>query len=187
MVWSVTYCVSSSFWGQPNVVDYLAFVLLLDLYIYLWSSRERLDPEIIPFFWQISGQDRPSSNGNVPITPKMNPIPLPNPHQPLRPSDTPVSQQRVVNSRIAGYGASPNHSYDFHSQGERIHLSLWNMRYVMWILYRILQFLFSPASSGVASRGLSEGTYEYSRRVFGSVLNDVSRRADRQPVPYPSY
>jgi splicing factor 3B subunit 4 len=54
-------------------------------------------------------------------------------------------------------------------------------------LYGILQLFFSPASSGVAGRGLSDGTYEYSRRVFGSVLSDVSRRADRQPVPYPSY
>jgi hypothetical protein len=54
-------------------------------------------------------------------------------------------------------------------------------------LYEILQLFFSPASSGVAGRGLSDGTYEYSRRVFGSVLSDVSRRADRQPVPYPSY
>jgi splicing factor 3B subunit 4 len=50
----------------------------------------------------------------------MNPIPLPNAHQPMRSSDTPVSQNRVVNGRIAGYGVSPNHSYDFHSQGERI-------------------------------------------------------------------
>ncbi|CAM0955406.1 unnamed protein product [Alopecurus aequalis] len=123
----------------------------------LFSGLVRLQNRTLKF--AISGQDKPSSNGNVPITPKMNPIPLPNPHQPMRSIDTPVSQQRVVNGRIAGYGASPNHSYDSHSQ----------------------------ASSGVASRGLSEGTYEYSRRVFGSVLNDVSRRADRQPVPYPSY
>ena len=38
LVWVVTFCVSSSFWGQPNVVDYLPFlllVLLLDLYFYL--------------------------------------------------------------------------------------------------------------------------------------------------------
>ncbi|XP_010231345.1 uncharacterized protein LOC104582652 isoform X5 [Brachypodium distachyon] len=108
---------------------------------------------------QISGQDKPSSNANMPVTPKMNPIPLRNPPQLLRSSDTPVSQHRVVNGRIAGYGAPPSHSNDFHAQ----------------------------ASSGVASRGLSDGTYEYSRRVFGSVLNDVNRRAPTQPVPYPSY
>ncbi|KAK1697949.1 hypothetical protein QYE76_014646 [Lolium multiflorum] len=123
----------------------------------LFSGLVRLHNRTLKF--AISGQDKPSSNGNVPVTPKMNPIPLPNPHQPMRSSDTPVSQNRVVNGRIAGYGVSPNQAYDFHSQ----------------------------ASSGVAGRGLSDGTYEYSRRVFGSVLSDVSRRADRQPVPYPSY
>ncbi|KAF6984823.1 hypothetical protein CFC21_002773 [Triticum aestivum] len=121
----------------------------------LFSGLVRLHNRTLKF--AISGQDKASSNVNVPVTPKMNP--LPNPPQPMRFGDTPVSQHRVVNGRIAGYGVSPNHSYDFHSQ----------------------------ASSGVASRGLSDGTYDYSRRVFGSVLNDVSRRADRQPVPYPSY
>jgi splicing factor 3B subunit 4 len=46
--------------------------------------------------------------------------------------------------------------------------------------------LLPAPSSGLPSRGLSNGTYEYSRRVFGSVLNDVSRRATREPIPYPS-
>ncbi|XP_047095055.1 uncharacterized protein LOC124707462 isoform X2 [Lolium rigidum] len=128
--------------------------------VYIGNLDEKVSERVLyDILIQISGQDKPSSNGNVPVTPKMNPIPLPNPHQPMRSSDTPVSQNRVVNGRIAGYGVSPNQSYDFHSQ----------------------------ASSGVAGRGLSDGTYEYSRRVFGSVLSDVSRRADRQPVPYPSY
>ncbi|XP_004962002.1 uncharacterized protein LOC101777550 isoform X2 [Setaria italica] len=112
---------------------------------------------------QISGQDKvdkPSSNGNMPVTPRLNPIPAPKPPQLMRSSDTPSSQHTVVNGRIAGYGISPNHSYDSHSQAP---------------------------SSGLPSRGLSNGTYEYSRRVFGSVMNDVSRRATREPVPYPSY
>ncbi|KQK06121.1 splicing regulator RBM11 isoform X3 [Brachypodium distachyon] len=123
----------------------------------LFSGLVRLHNRTLRF--AISGQDKPSSNANMPVTPKMNPIPLRNPPQLLRSSDTPVSQHRVVNGRIAGYGAPPSHSNDFHAQ----------------------------ASSGVASRGLSDGTYEYSRRVFGSVLNDVNRRAPTQPVPYPSY
>ncbi|XP_052155443.1 uncharacterized protein LOC127773421 isoform X2 [Oryza glaberrima] len=106
---------------------------------------------------QISGQDKQSSNGNIPVTPKLNPIPPPKPAQLMRSSDTPASQHTVVNGRIAGI--SPNHSYSAHSE----------------------------APSGISSRGLSNGTYEYSRRVFGSVLNDVSRRTDRQPIPYPSY
>ncbi|XP_062180210.1 uncharacterized protein LOC133884713 isoform X2 [Phragmites australis] len=109
---------------------------------------------------QISGQDKPSSNGNNPVTPRLNPIPPPKPPQLMRSSDTPLSQHTVVNGRIAGYGISPNHSYDAHSQ---------------------------PPSSGLPSRGASNGTYEYSSRVFGSVLNDVSRRAARDPIPYPSY
>lgn len=78
----------------------------------------------MPFFLQISGQDKATSNVNVPVTPKMNPLPLPNPPQPMRFSDTPVSQHRAVNGRIAGYGVSPNHSYDYHSQGERISLAI---------------------------------------------------------------
>jgi splicing factor 3B subunit 4 len=58
----------------------------------------------------------------------MNPIPLPNPHQPMRSSDTPVSQNRVVNGRIAGYGVSPNQSYDFHSQGEEVFICPFEIR-----------------------------------------------------------
>ncbi|KAF6996015.1 hypothetical protein CFC21_012419 [Triticum aestivum] len=128
--------------------------------VYIGNLDEKVSERVLyEILIQISGQDKASSNVNVPVTPKMNPIPLSNPPQPMRFGDTPVSQHRVVNGRIAGHGVSPNHSYDFHSQ----------------------------ASSGVASRGLNDGTYEYSRRVFGSVMNDVSRRADRQPVPYPSY
>ncbi|XP_066365689.1 uncharacterized protein [Miscanthus floridulus] len=110
---------------------------------------------------QISGQDKPSSNGNIPVTPRLNSVPQPKQPQPMRSSDTPLPQHTAVNGRSAGYGISPNHSYDTHSQ--------------------------APASSGLPRRGLSNGTYEYSRRVFGSVLNDVSRRATREPVPYPSY
>ncbi|XP_062231440.1 uncharacterized protein LOC133928924 isoform X2 [Phragmites australis] len=109
---------------------------------------------------QISGQDKPSSNSNIPVTPRLNPVPPPKPPQLMRSSDTPLSQHTVVNGRIAGFGISPNHSYDARSQAP---------------------------SSGLPSRGLSNGTYEYSRRVFGSVLNDVSRRAAREPIPYPSY
>uniref|UniRef100_A0A0E0DRN6 RRM domain-containing protein n=1 Tax=Oryza meridionalis TaxID=40149 RepID=A0A0E0DRN6_9ORYZ len=117
----------------------------------LFSGLVRLHNRTLRF--AISGQDKQSSNGNIPVTPKLNPIPPPKPAQLMRSSDTPVSQHTVVNGRIAGI--SPNHSYSAHSEA--------------------------------ASRGLSNGTYEYSRRVFGSVLNDVSRRTDRQPIPYPSY
>ncbi|KAG8085655.1 hypothetical protein GUJ93_ZPchr0010g9874 [Zizania palustris] len=108
----------------------------------LFSGLVRLHNRTLRF--AISGQDKPPSNGNIPVTPKLNPIMAPKPPQLMRSSDTPASQRAVVNGRIAGIGASPNHSYDVHSE----------------------------ASSGVLSRGLSSGTYEYSRRVFGSVMND---------------
>jgi len=108
----------------------------------------------------MSGQDKPSSNSNMPVTPRLNPLPTPKPPHLMRSSDTPASQQTVVNGRIAGYGISPSHSYDTHSQA---------------------------SSSGLPSRGLSNGTYEYSRRVLDSVLNDASRQGTREPVPYPSY
>ncbi|KAL6619206.1 hypothetical protein ACP70R_034345 [Stipagrostis hirtigluma subsp. patula] len=123
----------------------------------LFSGLVRLHNRTLRF--AISGQDKPSSsNGNIPATPRLNPVPQPKP-QLVRSSDTPLSQHTVVNGRIAGYGISPN-SYDAHTRAP---------------------------SSGFPGRGLSNGTYEYSRRVFGSVLNDVSRRAAREPVPYPSY
>ncbi|TVU19473.1 hypothetical protein EJB05_35623 [Eragrostis curvula] len=123
----------------------------------LFSGLVRLRNRTLRF--AISGQDKPSSNGNNPVTPRLNPVPQPKPPQLMRPSDTPVSHH-TVNGRIAGYGISPNHSYDTHSQAP---------------------------SSGLPSRGLSNGTYEYSRRVFGSVMDDVSRRSSREPIPYPSY
>uniref|UniRef100_A0A0E0L2U4 RRM domain-containing protein n=1 Tax=Oryza punctata TaxID=4537 RepID=A0A0E0L2U4_ORYPU len=107
----------------------------------LFSGLVRLHNKTLRF--AISGQDKQSSNGNIPVTPKLNPIPPPKPGQLMRSSDTPISQHTVVNGRIAGI--SPNHSYSAHSD----------------------------APSGISSRGLSNGTYEYSRRVFGSVLNDA--------------
>jgi splicing factor 3B subunit 4 len=96
----------------------------------------------------------------MPVTPRLNPVPAPKAPHLMRSSDTPASQQTVVNGRIAGYGVSPSHSYEAHSQAP---------------------------SSGLPSRGLSNGTYEYSRHVLGSVLNDASSRGTRDPVPYPSY
>ncbi|KAI5018649.1 hypothetical protein ZWY2020_043537 [Hordeum vulgare] len=82
--------------------------------VYIGNLDEKVSERVLyEILIQISGQDKASSNANVTVTPKMNPIPLPNPPQPMRFGDTPVSQHRVVSSRVAGYGASPNHSYDF--------------------------------------------------------------------------
>uniref|UniRef100_A0A452Z6A7 RRM domain-containing protein n=2 Tax=Aegilops tauschii subsp. strangulata TaxID=200361 RepID=A0A452Z6A7_AEGTS len=96
----------------------------------LFSGLVRLHNRTLKF--AISGQDKASSNVNVPVTPKMNPIPLSNPPQPMRFGDTPVSQHRVVNGRIAGHGVSPNHSYDFHSQGERSFFC--HMKYMRYLM-----------------------------------------------------
>ncbi|GJN14474.1 hypothetical protein PR202_gb01308 [Eleusine coracana subsp. coracana] len=124
----------------------------------LFSGLVRLRNKTLRF--AISGQDKPSSNGNISATPRLNPLPQPKSPQLMRSSDTPLSHHTVVNGRIAGYGVSPNHSYDSHSQAP---------------------------SSGLPSRGLSNDTYDYSRRVFASALGDVSRRASREPITYPSY
>ncbi|KAG0518185.1 hypothetical protein BDA96_09G153700 [Sorghum bicolor] len=124
----------------------------------LFSGLVRLQNKTLRF--AISGQDKPSSNGNIPVTPRLNSVPQPKHPQHMRSSDTPLPQHTATNGRSTGYGISPNHSYDAHSQAP---------------------------SSGLPNRGLSNGTYEYSRRVFGSVLNDVSRQATREAIPYPSY
>jgi hypothetical protein len=55
----------------------------------------------------------------MPVTPRLNPVPAPKAPHLMRSSDTPASQQTVVNGRIAGYGVSPSHSYEAHSQGEQ--------------------------------------------------------------------
>ncbi|ONM35958.1 RNA-binding (RRM/RBD/RNP motifs) family protein [Zea mays] len=64
----------------------------------------------------------PSSNGNNPVMPKLNPIPLPKPTQIMRCSDMPVSHipaYPVVNGRIGGYGfSSTPYPNGFHPQGE---------------------------------------------------------------------
>jgi len=137
----------------PTQVGVLALTIFLNI-------TKRLSSEIVVFFGQMSGQDKPSSNSNMPVTPRLNPLPTPKPPHLMRSSDTPASQKTVVNGRIAGYGISPSHSYDTHSQA---------------------------SSSGLPSRGLSNGTYEYSRRVLDSVLNDASRQGTGEPVPYLSY
>jgi hypothetical protein len=67
----------------------------------------------------------------MPVTPRLNPIPPPKPPQLMRSSDTPPSQHTVVNGRIAGYGTSPNHPYDSHSQGELLHFLVFMEREIV--------------------------------------------------------
>jgi len=105
-------CVCVGTQPLPNQVGVLALTIFLNI-------TKRLSSEIVVFFGQMSGQDKPSSNANMPVTPRLNPVPTPKPPHLMRSSDTPASQQTVVNGRIAGYGISPSHSYDTHSQGEQ--------------------------------------------------------------------
>uniref|UniRef100_A0A0E0PMT1 RRM domain-containing protein n=1 Tax=Oryza rufipogon TaxID=4529 RepID=A0A0E0PMT1_ORYRU len=60
----------------------------------LFSGLVRLHNRTLRF--AISGQDKQSSNGNIPVTPKVNPIPPPKPAQLMRSSDTPASQHTVA-------------------------------------------------------------------------------------------
>ena len=109
----------------PTQVGVLALTIFLNI-------SKRRSSEIVVLFGQISGQDKPSSNANMPVTPRLNPLPTPKPPHLMRSSDTPASQQTVVNGRIAGYGISPSHSYDTHSQGEQfLFWHFWNVKHLM--------------------------------------------------------
>ncbi|RLN05408.1 spliceosome-associated protein 49-like isoform X1 [Panicum miliaceum] len=117
----------------------------------------------------------PSSNGNNPVMPRLNPIPLPKQTQFARCSDMPVSHTPaypVVNGRIAGYGFCPTpYPYGVHPQ--------------------------ALSGGPVHNHGqVSNGTCDYSRQAFGSVLNIAHRGpvmnafaqgAANQPIMYPSY
>ncbi|ONM35960.1 RNA-binding (RRM/RBD/RNP motifs) family protein [Zea mays] len=100
----------------------------------LFSGLVRINGKTLKFV--IAGHDKPSSNdnksvllnhvpssnGNNPVMPKLNPIPLPKPTQIMRCSDMPVSHipaYPVVNGRIGGYGfSSTPYPNGFHPQGE---------------------------------------------------------------------
>ncbi|KAL6616476.1 hypothetical protein ACP70R_038746 [Stipagrostis hirtigluma subsp. patula] len=136
----------------------------------LFSGLVRINGRILKF--AISGHDKPTSNGNNPVMPKLNPIPKP--RQFVHCSNMPVSgapAYPVVNGGIAGHGLPLNfYPYGFHTQG--------------------------PALSGgpVHSHGeLSNSMYDYSRHAFGSfaykgpVVNAFAHGAPAQPIMYPSY
>ncbi|XP_009399150.2 uncharacterized protein LOC103983626 [Musa acuminata AAA Group] len=42
-------------------------------------------------------------------------------------------------------------------------------------------------SNGLVSQGVGSGNYEYTRRVFGAMLNNVNRWGGTHPNAYPSY
>lgn len=115
---------------MPNPIWYctlLVEVLAPTIFLNILAKDYALT--LLNCFGQISGQDKQSANSNNPVTPRLNPVPPLKP-QLMRSSDTPPSQQTVVNGRIAGYGISPNHSYDAHSQGEYFLGYIWNLKYL---------------------------------------------------------
>ncbi|CAD5169544.1 unnamed protein product [Musa acuminata subsp. malaccensis] len=42
-------------------------------------------------------------------------------------------------------------------------------------------------SNGLVSQGIGSRNYEYTRRVFGAMLNNVNRWGGTHPIVYPSY
>ncbi|KAJ6810513.1 putative splicing factor 3B subunit 4 [Iris pallida] len=126
----------------------------------LFSGLVRLHNRTLKF--AISGQDKFTKNSAAPANIQPNHLPQPNGsnQHPVHVRDDEQSQfsaQSLVDCRVSPGTPSPT---PFYSQA-------------------------SPR--GLVNNGLSNGGYEYSRRVFGSVLNSVSRPAGRQPVTYPSY
>lgn len=80
---------------------------------------------------QISGQDKPSSNGNNPVMPKLNPVPLPKQPQFVHHSDMHVLHtpaDPMVNGGTRDYGFSNYYPYSANPQGEIIS---WAYLYVL--------------------------------------------------------
>ncbi|TVU36324.1 hypothetical protein EJB05_18255 [Eragrostis curvula] len=113
-----------------------------------------------------TGHDKPTSNGNRPVMPKLNPIPLPKQtvsHNPVYP---------VVNGENLCYGSTPNLNP-----------------------YGIRPQALSGAPMHNHGQ-LNNGMYDYSGHAFGSSLNVAYRSpllnifahgAAQQPITHPSY
>ncbi|XP_020091407.1 protein HSH49 [Ananas comosus] len=132
---------------------------IADYAVRLFSGLVRLRNRTLKF--AISGKDKPTQNSNTPVTPRPTAL-LPNPHF-VHSRDTDVSQetaQSIINFRASNHSVNPLYSPSVQSQA---------------------------STDGLLGRGFSNGSYEYTRRVFGSMLNDVSRQDARQSIAYPSY
>ncbi|XP_072965418.1 protein HSH49 [Typha angustifolia] len=105
----------------------------------------------------ISGQDKPTQNASSLVTPKPNSPPLSKPHL-VNHWDTDVPRESA--QFITNCRVSSHNASPVYSQAP---------------------------SDGLVSRGFTNDNYEYSRRIFGSMLNGVSRQAAKQPITYPSY
>ncbi|KAM0890882.1 hypothetical protein ACQ4PT_026773 [Festuca glaucescens] len=139
----------------------------------LFSGLVRLNGRTLKF--GLSGQDKPSSNDNNPVMPKLYPIPLPKQPEFVHSSDMLVSHKPaypVVNGGIPHNGFSHSYyPYNVHPQA-------------------------LPTQPVHEHRPFVHGTYDYNSRVYSSVLiaryggyalNAVGHGAPRQPIMYPSY
>ncbi|XP_010910349.1 uncharacterized protein [Elaeis guineensis] len=129
----------------------------------LFSGLVRLNNKTLKF--AISGQDKALQNTISPVTHKpISPLQTPLPMHSVHARDADVSRanpvtptQPLINGRVAGVTHSISPAYP------------------------------QASADGLISRGLCNGNYEYSRRVLGAMLNNVSRPGARHPVTYPSY
>ncbi|ONK59454.1 uncharacterized protein A4U43_C08F6590 [Asparagus officinalis] len=123
----------------------------------LFSGLVCLHNKMLKF--AMSGQDKFPQNNSTSLTPQAN-GPLTN----NEPSPVPVQSQdkwpSVSTQSMGNYGDSSSN-------------------YPVSPVY--------PQVSPNGLGGLSSSNYEYSRRVLGAVLNDVSHPATRRPATYPSY
>ncbi|XP_008807003.1 uncharacterized protein LOC103719502 isoform X2 [Phoenix dactylifera] len=134
--------------------------------VYIGNLDEKISERVLyDILIQISGQDKPSQNTISPITPKpFSPLPKPLPMHSVHAPDTDASRanpvttaQELINYRVSGGTHSISPAYP------------------------------QASAEGLISRGLCNGNYEYSRRVLGAMLNNVSHPGARHPVTYPSY
>ncbi|KAG8044133.1 hypothetical protein GUJ93_ZPchr0044g38098 [Zizania palustris] len=136
--------------------------------VQLFSGLVQLYGKTLKF--AISGQGKTSSDGNNPVMPKLNPIPLPMQPQFMHYSDMPVlhtTAYPMINGGRLDFGLS--HNYCSYSVRHTTALSA------------------GPVHS---NGGFGNGTYDCSRYIFDSgdyVLHVSGHGAPRQRIMYPSY
>ncbi|KAJ6825249.1 spliceosome-associated protein 49 isoform X1 [Iris pallida] len=125
----------------------------------LFSGLVRLHNRTLKF--AISGQDKFPQNSATPANIQPNHLPQPNGSNQHRVHVQHNEQSQISAQSVVDCRASSGTLSPF-------------------------PFCLQASPWGLVNNGLSNDGYE-SRRVFGSVLNCVSRPAGRQPITYPSY
>ncbi|CAL9043476.1 unnamed protein product [Musa banksii] len=106
----------------------------------------------------ISGQDKSSQNTRTPMTPK--------------PNSPPILKPTSVHTREIGASRDYSQSLVYYRVSGSVHSS---------------PIYPEATSNGLVSQGVGSGNYEYTRRVFGAMLNNVNRWGGTHPNAYPSY